>query len=103
MRLVAIGAVFHHRRMLPQERTAPFGVATQAVLVDRGLSQLAGVGRSVRIVTARARYLAFAVRHVRGALQLRSPHLVTLQTQFRLRLLQAPCVGQRRIEAGLVG
>lgn len=31
MRLVAVRAVLHYRRVLPEEGTAPFGVAAQAV------------------------------------------------------------------------
>jgi hypothetical protein len=40
-------------------------------------------------MTARARNFAFAIRHMGRALQLRPPHLVTLQAQFRLRLFRA--------------
>ena len=34
MRIMAVGAIFHHRRMLPQERAAPFCVTLVAGLVD---------------------------------------------------------------------
>ena len=84
MRLVAVRAVLHYRRVLPEEGTAPFGVAAQAVFVGRALKQLFGIGRTVRIVATGASYFAFAVRHVRRTLQLCTPHLMALQTQLRL-------------------
>src|SRR5271157_5825775 len=93
VRLMAIGAVFHHRRVLPQERTTALGMAGEAVLVDRALNQLLRVGSAVRVVTARASHFAFAIRHVGGPLQLCAAHLVTLETEFRLRLLDAPVLG----------
>jgi len=101
MRLMAIGAVFQYRRVLPQERTTAFGMAGEAVLVDRALNELLRVGSAVRVVTARARHLAFAIRHMRGALQLRAAHLVTPQTEFRLRLLDPPVLGQWSAVAGV--
>ncbi len=52
MRLMAIHAVLHDRRMFPQERPASFGVALVAVVVGGGLNQLFGVGRPVRVVAA---------------------------------------------------
>ena len=33
MRIVAVGAVLHHRRMLPKKRPAPLGMAAQAILI----------------------------------------------------------------------
>lgn len=44
MRFMTIRAIFHHRRMFPEKGTPAFGVAAQAVLVDRALNQLAGIG-----------------------------------------------------------
>ena len=44
VRIVAVGAVFHDRRMLPQKWSPAFGVAGEAVLVHRALNQLAGFG-----------------------------------------------------------
>ena len=85
---MTIGAVLHDRRVLPQEGTAPFGVATEAILIERALNQLFGIGRAVRIVAARAGHLAFAEGHMRRALQLGTPHLVAPQAEFRLFVLQ---------------
>ena len=84
VRFVAIGAVFEHRRVLPEEGTAAFGVTAQAVLINGALNKLAGIRRTVRIVATGASHFAFAIRHVRGALQLRATHLVALQTEFWL-------------------
>src|SRR5262249_42082644 len=87
--LMAVRAVLDNRRMLPQEWTAAFGVAAETVLVGRCLDQLLGVWCPVRIVAARTGNFAFAIRHVRRALQLGAPHLVALQAQLRLRFLDA--------------
>ena len=95
MGLVAVGAVFHDRRMLPQKWTPAFGMATEAVLVNRALQQLTRIRAAVRIVATGTRNLAFSIRHVRGPLQLRPPHLVALQAQFRLWLLGAYVFGER--------
>ena len=43
----------------------------------------------MRIVATGAGNLAFPVRHVRGALQLRSPHLMALETELGLRFFGA--------------
>ena len=42
----------------------------------------------MRIVAARAGNFAFAIRHMGRALQLRAPHLMALQADLRLCLLQ---------------
>ena len=94
VRLMAVGAVLHDRRMLPKKWTPAFGMASEAVLVDRALKQLARIRTPVGVVAAGARDLAFAIRHVRGALQLRPTHLVALQAQFRLWLLGADVFGE---------
>ena len=44
VRLVAVGAVFHDRRMLPQKWTPAFGMATEAVLINRALNSWLGFG-----------------------------------------------------------
>ena len=33
MGIVAVGAIFHHRRMLPKERPSPLGMAAQTVFI----------------------------------------------------------------------
>src|SRR5258706_8937661 len=78
VRLVAVRAVLEHWRVLPQEGTSAFRVATQAVFIRGALDELPGIRRAVWIVAARAGYFAFAVGHVRRALQLRAAHLVAL-------------------------
>ena len=44
VRFVAIAAVLQNGRMFPQEGTAALGVATVAILIQRGLDQLLGIG-----------------------------------------------------------
>ena len=89
VRLMAVGAVFHDGRMLPQKRTTAFGMTAVAILVDGALDELAWVRTSMRVVATGAGNLALAVRHVRGALQLRPAHLMALEAQSRLRLFGA--------------
>ena len=88
MRLMTIAAILQNRRMLPEEGSAPLGVATVAILVDRALDQLLGIGRAVRIVATGASHLAFAEGHMRRALQLGTAHRVALQAEFRRLVLQ---------------
>jgi len=89
--VVAIGAILHDRRMLPQKWAPPLGVATQAILIGRGLNQLRWIRASVWVMAAGAGNFPFAIGHVRGALQLCSPHLVAPQAQFRLSFLVPTC------------
>src|SRR6266404_1897482 len=81
---VTVGAVFEHWRVLPQEWAAPLGVTAQAILISGALDELLGIRRAVRIMATGAGDFPFTIRHVRGALQLRAAHLVTLQAQLRL-------------------
>ena len=98
MRLVAIRAILHHRRVLPQERTTALHMAAQAVFGCGRLKQLLGIRTAVRIMTTRARDLALAIRHVGRTLELCTAHLVALQAQLRLLLFRTVDVGQRRVE-----
>lgn len=95
MRLVAIEAIFHYRRVLPQKRTPPLGMALVAVLVGRAFDQLLRVGRAVGIVAIGAGDLPLAKRHVRGAHKLRAPHWVALKANLDLGALdELPVLGQ---------
>ena len=89
VRFMAVRAVLHYRWVLPHKRTAAFGVAAETVFVGGALDELLGIGSAVGIVTTGAGDLAFAVRHVRRALQLSTAHLVALQAQLWLRFLEA--------------
>src|SRR5262245_936224 len=51
--LMAIATVFKYRRMCPQKRPAPLGVAGVTVLIDAGLFELGRVGGAVRIMAVR--------------------------------------------------
>jgi len=99
---MTIGAVFHYRRMLPEEWATTLGMTTQAILVDGGLSELRRVGCAVRIVAAGAGDFAFAVWHVRGPLQLGAPHLMAPKTKLWLSFFEAPVFRQRRVKARLM-
>jgi len=101
VRFVAVRAVLHHRRVLPDEGATAFGVATETVFVRRALDKLLGIGSAVGIVATRAGNLALAVRHVRRALQLGAAHLVALQAKLRLGFLYAAVLGQRGVVARL--
>jgi hypothetical protein len=52
--LVAVATVLKRRRMFPQKRPAPLGMAGVTVFVDAGLSELRRIGGAVRIVAVRA-------------------------------------------------
>ena len=86
MRFMAVNTVLHYGRVFPEKRPTSFGVATQAILIHCCLPKLAWIGSAVRVMATRAGYFAFPVRHVRGALQLRSAHLMTAQAKLRLGL-----------------
>ena len=74
--VVAVEAVFAHRRVLEQERPALLRVAGVAGLVDRvGLQQRLG-DAAVRIVAIGAGDLPFRQRHVRAAVELGADVLV---------------------------
>src|SRR4051812_31088897 len=79
MRFMAVSTVLHNRGVFKQEGPTAFGVAMEAFLVHGLLFKLTGMGRAVWIVATGAGIFAFAIRHVRGALKLRPPHLVTPQ------------------------
>jgi hypothetical protein len=89
MRFMAVNTVLHYGRVFPEERSTSLGVATQAILIHRGLPKLAWIGRAVRVMATRAGYFAFPVWHVGGALQLRSAHLMTPKAEFRLGFSEA--------------
>ena len=93
VRIVAIGAVLHHRRMFPQERPPALGMAGEAVLVHTRLQQLGWIRASVRVITTGAGYFSLSIRHMRGALKLCPAHLMTLEAQLRLRLLRPDMFG----------
>ena len=78
VRFMAVRAVLHDRRVFPDEGTAPFGVAAETIFVCGALNELLGIGSAVGIMATGAGNFAFAVRHVRRALQLRAAHLVAL-------------------------
>ena len=54
VRLVTVGAVLKRRRMFPQERPAPLGMAGVTVFIDAGLLELGRIGGAVRIVAVGA-------------------------------------------------
>jgi len=93
VRFVAVGAVFDDWRVLPEERAATLGVATQTVFVGGALDELLGIGGAMRVVATGAGDFAFAIGHVGRALQLRAAHLMALQAQLRLGFFGAAILG----------
>src|SRR5881394_2327076 len=61
VRFVAIRAILHDRRVLPEKWPTAFSMASQTVFRYRGLNQLFWIGAAVRIVTTRASHFAFAI------------------------------------------
>src|SRR5665647_2807487 len=66
VRGMAIGAVFGHRLMFPEEGTAFFGMAGEAGFIDRVFLQQLGTGRAMGVVTVGANHLAFTNGVVRN-------------------------------------
>src|ERR1043165_7437255 len=99
VRFMTVGTVLHDWWVFPKERPAPFCVTAIAVLIDRSLNQLARVGTAMWIVTTGAGHLAFAIGHVRRALQLCPPHLMASQTKFRLGFFCPYMLRKRRAVA----
>ena len=97
VRVMARRAIFHHRRMLPQERPAPFRMTLVTGLIHRGFDQQLRIGSAVRIVAIRARHLSFSKRHVRRALQLRPAHRVALEADLHLGLFDECLIGGQRL------
>ena len=69
VRIMAVGAIFHDRNMLPHERTSPLCVAGVAVLIQTRLLEHDGIGSAVRIVAVATGDLSLPKRHVRRALE----------------------------------
>ena len=106
VRFMAVHAIFHHGRMLPQEGTAPLRVTRVTILVDRALDQQLGIGSAMRIMAIRAGDLSFSKRHVRRAHHLSTAQLVALKADFHSRFLDELTVPRQRLiktERGNVG
>src|ERR1035437_1620570 len=98
---MAVEAVLHDRRVLPQERPAPFRVALVAGLVDRSRHQERGIGAAVRVVAARAGHASLPYRHVRRALKLRlAPGMAVEASLHRSPLGKRQVTVQGRGEPG---
>jgi len=91
VRLMAIGAIFYDRGMLPEKRPAPLSVARVTGFINACLYELRRIGRAVRIVAVGANHFAFAQRHVRRPHELGFALQVTLTADFDLR----PVDGER--------
>ena len=99
VRFMAVHAIFHHRRMLPQERTAPLRVTRVTILVDRALDQQLGIGTAMRVMAIGAGDLSFSKRHMGRAHYLSPTQLVALEADLHSGLLdKLPIPRQRLIE-----
>jgi len=87
MRIMAVGAILHDRRMFPHERSPSLCMAHVTGLIDACLFKLGGVRGAVRIVAVGAGHLSFPERHVRRALERGHPLKVTLTADLYLRPL----------------
>ena len=94
---MAIATVFKRRRMLPQKRPAPLGVAGVTVFIDAGLLELGRIGGAVRIVAIRASELAFSHGHMRRAHELGFSLQVALAANLGFR----PLIKKRRLLTNL--
>ena len=86
MRIVAVGAIFTHRGVFPQEGTALFRMATITGLIDGGRFQQTGAFAStVRVVALCTFFRAIPARHHRiaGMAQLCTSGLMTSKTNAR--------------------
>jgi hypothetical protein len=84
VRLMAIGTIFKRRRMWPEKRPSPFGMAGVTVFIDAGLLELGRIGRPMRIMAVRTDELSFSERHMGRAIELRVSLQVTLAANFYL-------------------
>lgn len=99
MRVMAVIAVLHDRRMLPEEGTAPLRVALVTRLIDGGGDEKFWIRASVRVVAVGAGNLALPHRHVRRTLELRPAHRMAFEANLHLRVLgEQPVVGQRLLK-----
>src|SRR5262245_2611999 len=87
VRVMTCDAPLTDRSVLPQERSALVGMTARAQPRNgiAGLQEL-HVGRTVRVVAARALHLAFANGHVAGSIELRNLVAVATRAGFHLGL-----------------
>ena len=97
MRFMAVHAIFHHRRMLKQERATSFRMALVAGLVDRAFDQQLGIGSSMRVMAIRTGDLSFSKRHVRRALHLSASLEMALKADLHLRFLDELTIPRQRL------
>jgi hypothetical protein len=82
MRIVAAQAVLAHRCVLEQKRSALFGMAFVAIVVDGIFPQERLGSAAMRVVAIRADHFALTHRHVRWAVHLGAPVLMALEASF---------------------
>ncbi len=64
VRLMTVGTAFENRRMLVEKRSATFGMASVAVLIDAGLFELGGIWRTMRVMAIGTGDFALSERHM---------------------------------------
>ena len=87
MRIMAVGAVFANRLVLPQIRAALVGVAAIAEVGDAHIPQHIGTGRTMGVVAIRADHLALANRVMRVLQGQRTLFGMAGEAHLRLRRL----------------
>jgi hypothetical protein len=99
VRIMAVHAVLHDWRMLPDERAAPFRVAFITGLIHGGRDEKFWIRASVRVVAVGAGNLPLPHRHMRRPLELRPAHGMALEANLHLRIFgEQPIVGQRLLK-----
>ena len=101
VRGMAVEAVHHCGRVQPQERTALFGMASIADLIDSRRSQLLGIRTAMRIVAIGAHHQTFAHRHMRWRCTRRNAMEFSLAgppVSPRLALWRECCGAQARVQ-----
>jgi len=98
VRRMAVGAIFTHRLMFPQERAALLGMAVVANFRHAHFFEQLRSGGTVRIVAIRADHFTLANRVMRKLIAVRTLFGVTLEARVGLSLL-----GQHRIRGSVKG
>ena len=97
MGFMAVRAILHDGRMLPQERAASFRVTLVTGLVDRAGLEQAGIGSSMRVMAIGASDLSFSKWHVRRALNLSAAQLMALKANLHSGLLYELTIPRQRL------
>ena len=97
MGFMAIHAILHDRRVLPQERPTPLRMALVTSLVDRAFGHELGIGSSMRVMAIRASNFSFSKRHVSRTLHLSTPQRMALKADLHFRVFDELTISSQRL------